>query len=405
MKNKNNNKDLMTEYLEIIMKSEDLNNPLLSFLKVALIEAMEIEANRKTGRDTKGQHIKDNPKEEFRSGYRDRKLKTPLGELNLKVPKFRNSGYIPSFLRKYKRSDLALEGLISEIYVNGLSTRKIEKFADKLELGKLSTSEVSLLNKKLDAQVDAFRNRRLDKEYPILYVDALYEKIRDDNYVRSMACMVVKAVNYEGKCSIIAIECMENESEETYMSLFENLKKGGLERVWLVVSDCHKGLRKAITKSFVGSSWQRCKVHFMRNITSSIPKKSLKEFLEKLKKIWEAKDIESSRKIKNAFVEEYKDRFPKAISILEEGYEDSVQYYRFDKVDPKKISSTNTLERLNREIRRRSKVVGVFPSQEAFLRLITSYLIEYTEDWESSNLFIPPKILEEQKNKLNKEVA
>ena len=201
--------------------SDNINNPLCSFLKAALVETMEIEANRIAGRDKKGQHVKNNPKDDFRSGYRDRKLKTSLGELNLKIPKFRKSGYVPCFLRRYKRSDIALEGLISEIYVNGLSTRKIEKFADRLGLGKLSASEVSLLNKKLDAQVNAFRNRKLDREYPILYIDALYEKIRDDNYVRSMACMIVKAVNKEGKCSIIAIECMENESEETHMSFLK----------------------------------------------------------------------------------------------------------------------------------------------------------------------------------------
>ena len=253
--------------------------------------------------------------------------------------------------------------------------------------------------------MEAFRNRQLDKEYPILFVDALYEKIRDDNYVKSMACMVVKAIDNEGKCNIIAIECMENESEETYMSLFNNLKRRGLENVWLVVSDSHKGLKRAILKSFVGSSWQRCKVHFIRNILAYIPKRSLNEVANKLKKIWETKDISSSRKLKDEFVEEYKDRFPKAVDVLEEGYEDSIQFYRFNKINPKKISSSNTLERLNREIRRRSKVVAVFPSVESYLRLISSYLMEYSEDWQSGNIFIHPKILEEQKESLRREVA
>ena len=390
---------------KIIENCDNFNNPLLAFLEEALKEAMEIEINRKLGQNKKWEHANKDSRKDYRSSYRKRSLNTSLGKIDLSIPRLRKEGFMPYFLRRSKRSDIALESMICEIYINGLSTRKIERFANKLGLGNISPAEVSQLNKRLDPQIEAFRNRQLDKEYPVIFVDALYEKIRNNNYVNSMACMVVKAIDINGKCNIIAIECMENESEETYLSLFNNLKKRGLEKVWLVVSDSHRGLKRAIGRSFVGSSWQRCKVHFIRNILGYIPKKFLNEVSSKLKEIWEAKDISSSRKLKDEFVEEYKDRFPKAVDVLEEGYEDSIQFYRFDKINPKKISSTNTLERLNREIRRRSKVVAVFPSVESYLRLITSFLMEYSEDWKSGNVFIHPKVLEEQRESLRREVA
>lgn len=172
----------------------------------------------------------------------------------------------------------------------------------------------------------------------------------------------------DGKPEIIAVEAMENESEETYTEFFNKLKARGLEKVWLCVSDAHAGLQAAINKCWLGSSWQRCKVHFMRNIMATVPKKQKEAFRAELKKIWQAETKEDAIKLKDVFVEKYAKKYDKAVECLEEGFEDSIQYYGFSKLGSRKISDTNTLERLNKEVRRRSRAVGIFPSTESYLR-------------------------------------
>ena len=184
---------------------------------------------------------------------------------------------------------------------------------------------------------------------------------------------------------------MQEESEATYKSLFESLKSRGLEDAWLVVSDAHKGLVKAIRESFVGCSWQRCKVHFMRNILARIPGKSKGDFAARLKQIWLQPDIDTARAYTENLMDDYENRYPEAIAILEQGLEDSMQFYFFKSIDPRKISSTNMLERLNREIRRRTNVVGVFPNMDSYIRLVTSNLIEYSEDWSAGRSYINPE--------------
>lgn len=228
----------------------------------------------------------------------------------------------------------------------------------------------------------------------MLWVDALYEKIRYGKHVRNMAVLVVIGVDESGHRDILAIEPMQEESEATYKELFENLKSRGLKDAWLVVSDAHKGLMKAIQSSFVGCSWQRCKVHFMRNILAHVPAKGKALFAGKLKQIWLQPDIESAKAYANALMDQYESLYPSAIEVLELGLEDSLQFYNFERMDFRKISSTNMLERLNREIRRRTNVVGIFPSMDSYIRLVTTYLIEYAEDWSSGRCYIKPETIQ-----------
>ena len=243
----------------------------------------------------------------------------------------------------------------------------------------------------MNDQVKAFRDRRLEKTYPVLWVDALYERIRYDNRVINMAVEVVIGIDMQGKRDILAIEPMQEESESTYKSLFDSLKARGLEDVWLVVSDAHKGLTKAIRESFVGCAWQRCKVHLMRNILARIPSKEKTAFASRLKQVWLQPDIDTARTYADRLIDDYENRFPEAARILEEGLEDSLQFYSFHRMDARKISSTNILERLNREIRRRTNVVGVFPNMDSYIRLVTSHLIEYSEDWSAGKAYIHPE--------------
>ena len=369
-------------------------DPLLEMLQWVMDKFMEIEVAHKTGAE-KGIHSQ--TRTGYRCGYRVRRFDTRLGTVYLSVPKIRQGGYIPFFVTEKKRSEQALIQVVQECWLNGVSTRKIENIAKGLGIESLSASEVSEINRGLDQMVDEFRSRRLDAEYPVIWVDALYEKIRDNHRVVSKAVMVVKAVNLEGQQEILAVEPMENESEETYSALFRKLQDRGLEKVWLCVSDAYKGLQAAIRRSLPGTSWQRGKVHFMRNILAYVPQRDKERVAARLKLIWQAPDEKSARAMKAAFCQEYEKSFPKAVECLEEGFEDSVQFYAFEKLDSRKISSTNTLERLNREIRRRSSVVGIFPSTDSYIRLITSYLLEYSDDWQTERCYMNTSSIQLQK--------
>jgi transposase-like protein len=374
-------------------------DPLFSMLKWLTDQLMEIEVNHKLNA-TKGKHEQD--RSGYRCGYRPRRFDTRLGTMYLMVPRIRKGGYIPFFVTEKRRSEHALIQVVNEAWQNGISTRKIDHLAKAMGIDGISASQVSELNKGLDSMVYEFRNRKLEEEYPVIWIDALYEKIRDDHHIENMAVMVVKGINMQGNPEILAVEPMQNESEDTYRALFARLKERGLKKVWLCVSDAHLGLQAAIRKCFIGSEWQRCKVHFMRNILAHVNEKEKAGFAVRLKQIWLEPDKESAIACAKRLIEQYGDRFPQAIECLENGLLDSLSFYDFPEIDARKISSTNTLERLNKEIRRRSRVVGIFPSMSSYIRLITSYLIEYEEDWISGRNYIKSESLMKQRQKLKR---
>jgi putative transposase len=376
---------------KMLMKFMSEADPMLSMLKWLCEQLMEAEVTSKVNA-AKSERTPE--RSGYRSGYRVRRFDTRMGSIYLFVPKLRKGGYIPFFISEKKRSEVALMNVIQEAYINGVSTRKIEKFAKSLGIDSISRSQVSEITKELNDQVAAFRNRPLEKTYPVLWVDALYEKIRYGKHVKNMAVLVVIGVDESGHRDILTIEPMQEESEATYKELFENLKARGLKDAWLVVSDAHKGLMKAIQSSFIGCCWQRCKVHFMRNILAHVPAKGKATFAGKLKQIWLQPDIESAKAYANSLMDQYENLYPSAIEVLELGLEDSLQFYNFERMDFRKISSTNMLERLNREIRRRTNVVGIFPSMDSYIRLVTTYLIEYAEDWSSGRCYIKPETIQ-----------
>lgn len=375
--------------LEFITESD----PLFAMMQWLTEQLMEIEVSKKANAK-KGVHSAE--RKTYRCGTRLRRFDTRLGTMYLLIPKLREGGYVPFFVTEKKRSEQALIEVIQEAWVNGISTRKIDRLAKSLGIENISASQVSEINKGLDEMVATFRTRRLEAEYPVLWIDALYEKIRDNNQTKNKAIMVVKGINLEGMQQILAVEGFEDETEENYRSLFSSLKARGLEKVWLCVSDAHKGLQNAIRKEFLGSSWQRCKVHFMRNILARVSQKDKLIFASKLKQIWMQPDRESAISYCRSIVQQYEDVFPEAIGILEDGLEDSLQFYSFQEIDSRKISSTNTIERLNKEIRRRSSVVGIFPSTESYIRLLCTYLMEYEEDWQTGRSYIKAESLVKQ---------
>ena len=375
------------------------DDPLYAMLQWMTEKIMQLEAEQKVGAQ-KGMHSTE--RTTHFSGNRLRRFDTRLGTMYLLVPKLRKGGYVPFFVTERKRSEAALIEVVQEAYVNGVSTRKIEHLAQKLGIESLSASQVSEINKGLDDQVKFFRERPLATEYPILWVDAVYEKMRDDGRVISEAVLVIHAVTLEGKREVLAVEPMYDESEGTWAAVFEGLKSRGLQKVWLVVSDAHLGIQAAVRRHLLGASWQRCKVHLMRNVMARVAQKDKKAFADEMKQIWVQPDRKGALRTAKIFMAEHRDRCPEAVTVLADGLEDSLQFYAFPEFDPRKIASTNVLERMFREVRRRSRVVGVFPSDEAYIRLLTCYLIEYSEDWVTERSYVRKEAIEATRIRLTK---
>jgi putative transposase len=343
-------------------------DPVLAMLEWIAHQMMLIEAEGKVGAE-KGKHAKD--RKTYFSGARMRRMDTRLGTIYLYVPKLRKGGYVPFFVTERKRYEMALAALVQEAFINGVSTRRIERLAQALGIENISASQVSEINKGLEDQVTHFRSRSLEEEYPFVWIDAHYDKVRIEDRVVTLALMIAHGVTKAGSREILAVEPMYDESEDSWREFFRKLKKRGLKRVCLCVSDAHAGIQAAVKKELLGASWQRCKVHFMRNILAKVPHKEKRRFAAHLKQIWLQPDRKSARRAANQLAQEYGARFPDAIRCLEDGLEDSLQFYGFPEVDAKKISSTNMSERTVRAVRRRSRVIGVFPSIDSWVRLET----------------------------------
>ena len=385
-----------TNLQSLLFQFMGMEDPMLSMLEWLCAQMMEAEVSKQIGAE---KHEQSRERTSHRCGFRPRRLDTRMGTMYLMVPKVRNGGYIPFFVTERKRSEAALIQVVQEAFVQGVSTRKMEKLAKSLGIEGISRSQVSEMTKGLNDQVDEFRNRPLTSDhYPVLWVDALYEKVRYGGRVVSMAILLVCGVNGEGKREVLALEPMLEESKESYRQLFEGLKERGLKRPFLVVSDAHKGLVAAIRECFQGASWQRCKVHFMRNILAHVPHKEKDRFASLLKGIWLTTDIKAAKQRAKDLADEYRTKCPKAIETLEDGLEDALTYLSFPSLDARKVSSNNMLERLNKEIRRRTRVVGIFPNPESYLRLVTAYLMEYSEDWSVTRAYLSEESLQSLSN-------
>lgn len=273
-----------------------------------------------------------------------------------------------------------------EMYVSGVSTRKVSRIVEELCGKSVSKSFVSSLTTQLDPLVAKWQNRSLsDTKHPFLMVDVVYIKVRENHRVLSKSCHIAVGITEEGNREIIGFMIQNGESEETWSTFFDYLKNRGLSGAELVISDAHTGLVAAIRKSFAGLSWQRCQVHFMRNILTTVPKKESKPFREALKAIFRFTDIRLARAAKDELVSAYaeKKKYEKACQKLDEGFEDAFQYTVMDRVHSR-LKSTNLLERLNQEVRRREKIIRIFPNKASANRLIGAVLMDLHEEWITS---------------------
>lgn len=365
--------ELADKIVEMAASAED---PLRTMAEMITDFVMEAEVTAKVGA---GPHERSDERLTQRNGFRERRWDTRLGSLALRIPKVREGGYVPSFVENRKRSEQALISVIQEAVVQGVSTRKIEVVLEELGIAGVSAGQVSQLCGALDEKVRQFRERPLG-EIRYVWVDALYEKVRQDNRVESMAVVIAKGVNLQGRREVLGFDLIPAESEEGWTAFFKSLKERGLHGVRLVVSDAHAGLKAAVRK-VLKAEWQRCKVHFYRNVLVHVPKRSQGEVSEAMKAVFVQRDEASAKAKAGEVAGQFQKRFPKAMEIFEAGIDDVLSYLHYPQPHRTRVSSTNPLERLNLEIRRRTRVVGIFPHAGACVRLIGMLLVEKHEDW------------------------
>jgi len=331
-----------------------------------------------------------------RNGFKDRTLYTKVGPLQLRVPKDREGNFHPSLFAKYQRSEKALVLALQEMYINGVSTRKTQKITEKLCGTEFSKDQVSRFAKKLDKKVEAWRNRTLKQDYPYLVIDARYEKVRENGSTESVGVLVVKGVREDNKREIIAVDVAVTENKTTWGNLFKDLKERGLSGVRYIVSDCHEGLTDAIDKHFQGVTWQRCQEHYIRNANDRVRKSEEDELRERLEDALHAPAREQAEARMERIIEDYNQSHPKLATWLDETSHEVMQVYNLPQEHRKRMRTNNSLERFMEEIKRRTKVVRVFPNRNSCLRLVSAICMEQSEDWETGYDYLDMSLIEEE---------
>ena len=331
-----------------------------------------------------------------RNGHKPRTLRTRVGTLNLAVPQDREGAFSTRLFSRYQRNEKALVLALMEMYVEGVSTRKVKEVTEDLCGTSFSKSLVSSLAGSLDSELEAWRMRRLEAEaYPYLFVDARYEKARVDGRVVSQGVLVVSGVRDDGMREILAVEVADTESEATYQELFRSLKGRGLKGVELVVSDDHGGLKAAIARHFQGAAYQRCQVHYARNLLGMVGRTRRGELAEGLRGVFAAPSREVALWLASELAARWRGSHPGVAEHLEEHIEECLTCLAFPESHRRRIRTTNGLERLNQEIKRRTRVVRIFPNREACLRLVAALAVERSEEWLTGRRYLDMEELRE----------
>ena len=336
----------------------------------------------------------------YRAGYYGRSLVTRIGKLELRVPRDRSGEFSTALFERYARSEKALVAALAEMYVQGVSTRKVKAITEELCGHSFSASAISTINKGLDEALAKFANRPLDEAYPYLILDARYERVRDNGVIAHQAVLIAIGINWEGKRQVLAVDMANRESQSSWKDFLLRLKERGLSGVEFVVSDDHAGLKKAISVVLTEAAWQRCYVHFLRNALDYLPRKADDDCLQELRWIYDRRDIQEAQQDLSAWIGKWQGKYPKLVDWVEANIIETLTFYRLPRAHHKHLKSTNMLERLNEEIKRRTLVVRIFPNTESCLRLIRALCIETHETWLEDNRYLNMTFLAEQKKEL-----
>jgi transposase-like protein len=334
-----------------------------------------------------GRYERGDGRQTWRNGYRDRELKTRLGALNLRVPKLRQGSYFPGFLEPRRMAEKALTAVMQEAYVQGVSTRSVDDLVQAMGMSGISKSSVSKLCKDIDERVNAFLKRPLAGEWPYLWLDATYLKVREGGRIVSVAAIIAVAVTTEGKREIVGLHIGPSEAEPFWSTFLKDLVRRGLKGVKLVISDAHEGLKAAITR-VLGATWQRCRVHFMRNALAHVPKGQNTVVAAAIRQVFLQPDHAAATQTWRHVADQLRTRWPKLGTCMDEAEHDVLAYMTFPAQHRVKLHSTNPLERLNKEVKRRSDVVGIFPNEDSINRLVGAVLLEQNDEWQLQHRYM-----------------
>ena len=329
-----------------------------------------------------GRHERADGRTTWRNGYRDRTLDTRLGTLNLRIPKLRQGSYFPGFLEPRRTSEKALVAVIQEAWIGGVSTRRVDELVQAMGLSGISKSTVSKLCKDIDERVNDFLERSLTGEWPYLWLDATYLKVRQGGRIVPVAAIIAVAVNTDGRREIIGMGTGPSEAETFWTEFLRGLKGRGLDGVKLVISDAHTGLKAAVQRVF-DATWQRCRVHWMRNALAHVPKGQHTVVAAAIRQAFNQPDRESAGATWRHVADQLRPRWPKLADLMDETEHDVLAYMAFPAQHRTKLHSTNPIERLNKEVKRRADVVGIFPNEASITRLIGAVLFEQNDEWQT----------------------
>jgi transposase-like protein len=364
---------------------------------------MELEVDQQVGAS---KHERTPERKNYRNGHRQRTWKTRVGEIDLAIPKLRKGSYYPSLLEPRRPTEKALLAVIQEAYLKGVSTRKVDALLKALGLTGIDKSSVSRICKELDHTVEEFRNRPLQESYPYVWLDAMYLKVRQNHRVVSLALVIAIGVDDTGERHMLGFDLGASEDEDFWLAFLRSLVKRGLKTVQLVISDANEGLKKALSQVFIGASWQRCRVHFMRNVLAYIPRRDKRAVADAVRMIFNQPDRYSAGLQLHGLAQSMGDLYAQAAKLLVEAEEDILAYKTFPREHWRRIHSTNPLERLHKEVKRRTKVVGVFPDRASVLRLVGMNLKEIDDDWRAGRHYFQQEsmqLLKDWKNIPEKE--
>jgi putative transposase len=333
----------------------------------------------------------------YRAGYYTRTLVTRVGKLELRVPQDRDGRFSTELFERYQRSEQALVATLAEMYVQGVSTRKVKAITEELCGHSFSASAISAINKRLDESLAAFAQRPLAEPFPYLILDARYEKVREGGIVTSQAVLIAVGIDWDGRRQILAVEMANRESRSSWKDFLLGLRARGLHGVELVVADDHAGLRAAIREVLAEAAYQRCYVHFLRNALDYLPRKADDDCLQELRWLYDRRSVEEARRDLAAWIAKWGSRYPRLVAWVEETIEETLTFYRLPRQHHKHLKSTNMLERLNEEIRRRTYVVRIFPNAASCCRLVRALAVETHENWLEAHRYLNMDDLKEHK--------